>query len=538
MRFLFFRATLIAFMGFSMLNADLNDAEKDLLKVQLDDINYQIAKLQKENDFNNNIWIKRYNNHRDFLALQTEHSERANEIKQLSNKRDEASKQRKALLDERIKTIDLRIELLKKGENSAPYENLTKIELPELPEVENPFAIISGINYLNDSEKILRDQRVRLESLEATIKTANDIKVYYERRDAIIKQLGGDVNSSEISENTSLLASLNTSQELFAIALGVQEDRFAENKVIVREKIEKEVSKIIAIAIAVGVVFALSIILKLVAKRAVKDANRLFSINRAANIATFIIIVFILLFNYISNILYFVTLLGFISAGIAIAMKDWFMSLLGWLVIVIGGSIHIGDRIRITRIGAGDIIVGDVLEIGLTRIMLFEDITLATYELNRRAGRVLHIPNNYIFTHIFQNYTYQDMQTVWDGIDITITFGSNHKKAQKIAKDIASKHAIGYTDQTRKHYNNLRSKFNFRAVSPEPRVFTFAHTYGVRVSIWYLTNSYATLSLRSVIGSEVIEAFNSTEGISLAYPTYTIGGENQSARELPIAPDL
>ena len=56
----------------------------------------------------------------------------------------------------------------------------------------------------------------------------------------------------------------------------------------------------------------------------------------------------------------------------------------------------------------------------------------------------------------------------------------------------------------------------------EPRVYTFIEPYGVQISTWYLTNSYATLTLRSRISAEIIEAFNNEPDIQIAYPTKTI----------------
>ncbi|MDR0664536.1 MAG: mechanosensitive ion channel [Helicobacteraceae bacterium] len=496
--------------------ADTSEAQ-----TRLDEITAQIAKIDEALDSDRNVWIKRFIDRRDFLALQTEQAQIAAEIKQLASRRDAASKQRRDLLEERAKTLKIRLELLGESSDASPYDSASGIDLvSDAPEVKNPFAIISGFSYIRESSQLLDEQRVKLQSLRDTIEGEKERQSLIERQNALLLQLNQPSVAAEYAETIALLTSLNNIEEVLSTALSVQEKRFSANEAHVKAQIEGEISKLILIASAVAALIALGFFLKLVVKRAVADANRIFSINRAVNIATFLIVALILLFNYINNIVYFVTLLGFISAGIAIAMKDWFMSLLGWLVIVIGGSVHIGDRIRIVR--DGDAVVGDVLEIGLTRIMLFEDITLATFDLNRRAGRIIHIPNNYVFTNIIQNYAYGEMQTVWDGIDIVVTFDSNHKKARKIAKEIAAKHAIGYTDQTRKHYNNLRARFNFRAVSVEPRVFTFVHTYGVKVSVWYLTNSYATLSLRSAISAEIVEAFNAADGIIIAYPTYAL----------------
>ncbi len=234
------------------------------------------------------------------------------------------------------------------------------------------------------------------------------------------------------------------------------------------------------------------------------------------------------------NASHLVTFLGFASAGIAIALKDWFMSMFGWIAIMTSGSIHVGDRIKVTKNGME--IVGDVLDISLLKIAVREDITLTSYTVSRRTGRVVFIPNNYIFTEMIANYTFDGLRTVWDGIDINITFESNHKKALEIAKKIATNHAKGYTDLTKKRLQKLRTKYVLRSANPEPRVFTFVEPYGIRVSTWYYTNSYATLALRSVISMEILEAFKAEDDIKLSYPTQTLRVANAQSQAESLLP--
>ncbi|NPA04039.1 MAG: mechanosensitive ion channel, partial [Epsilonproteobacteria bacterium] len=206
--------------------------------------------------------------------------------------------------------------------------------------------------------------------------------------------------------------------------------------------------------------------------------------------------------------------------GIAIAMKDMFMSLLGWTVIVFGGSIHVGDRIKVKRNGLT--YVGDVIDISLLRITILEDVTLTSYLENRRAGRVIFIPNNYIFTDLIANYTHQGFKTVWDTLVFNITFDSNHKKAAYIAKEVARKYAKGYTDIARKQLNKLRSTYHLKNTNVDVRVFTFAEDYGFRVSLWYMTNAYATLTLRSTISAEIIDRYIAEPDIKITYPAQKV----------------
>ena len=77
---------------------------------------------------------------------------------------------------------------------------------------------------------------------------------------------------------------------------------------------------------------------------------------------------------------------------------------------------------------------------------------------NRRAGRIFFVPNNYIFSELISNYSHSELKTVWDGIDITLTFDSNFKKAQKIIRDILKHYSKGYSDITRKQLSKMRNK--------------------------------------------------------------------------------
>jgi small-conductance mechanosensitive channel len=117
------------------------------------------------------------------------------------------------------------------------------------------------------------------------------------------------------------------------------------------------------------------------------------------------------------------------------------------------------------------------------------------------------------------NYTHNSLKTVWDGIKITITFDSNHKKAMHIAKEVTKKFSKGYTDITRKQLNKLRQHYSLKNTNVEPRIFSFIEPNGIDIEAWYLTNAYATLTLRSSISTEIIDAFNAEDDITIAYPT-------------------
>ncbi|MCD8478064.1 MAG: mechanosensitive ion channel family protein [Sulfurospirillum sp.] len=302
----------------------------------------------------------------------------------------------------------------------------------------------------------------------------------------------------------------------------------------ITQDITVQMKRAFNIGIFIIVVIVISLLLKFAAKRYIKDNDRFYTVNKIINFANVTLIILILLFSYIENVSYLVTVLGFASAGIAIAMKDWFMSILGWMVIIFGGSFHVGDRIKVQKDGL--IYVGDIIDISLLRMTLLEDVTISSYRDNRRAGRVIFVPNNYVFTSLISNYTHGTIRTVWDGIDIFITFDSNHKKAVHLAREITKKYAKGYTDIARKQLNLLRSQYSLKNTNVEPRIFSFIEPQGFCISCWYMTNSYATLTLRSTISAELVDAFRQESDITIAYHTTNINLARQEKPQMSEAP--
>ncbi|MEA3228984.1 MAG: mechanosensitive ion channel [Campylobacterota bacterium] len=400
---------------------------------------------------------------------------------------------------------------------------LTPPAIEKTPNISNPFDIFTGISLIKTFNTNLNDylqKKEKITNLIALIHKENDIY-------NLILKLDKEKKFVQIAKKK------NKQLERFEIALDtitvtaeVYQKRLESLEANIEKDIEKQVYRLIDIGVVVLVVILIFLLLKLVIKRYIKDNDRFYMANKIINFTNVTLIIIILFFNYIENVSYLVTILGFASAGIAIAMKDWFMSILGWLVIVFGGSIHVGDRIRVDMDGMQ--YVGDVMDISLLRITLLEDITYTTYMTNRRAGRIIFVPNNYVFTRMIANYSHASLKTVWDGIDITITYDSNHKKAMHICKEITKKYSKGYTDITRKQLNKIRSHYSLKNTNVEPRIFSFIEPYGLVISSWYLTNAYGTLTLRSSISMEIIDAFNKEKDIEIAYPTQKLHLQNGS----------
>ncbi|MCB4743221.1 MAG: mechanosensitive ion channel [Sulfurovum sp.] len=468
----------------------------------------------------NSTWSKIYSNYHTYKELKNQKIVLDKKINKFSLKRRLNASQQKTLniLENEKKILIGKLQLLKEYEDNPFKKFLRPPSIGEIPHVGNPFAIISAFSFM---ERLKNDQS----EYYSRYHSIKQLMEKLEEKKGVLKSIleREPQNQKLQKEFTDIEEEINTFIpviEIFKTTQNVYQKKIDEISLNLQKEIRKEIEKATIIGIIILIFLIVIFLVKYLVKRYMSDNDRFYTINKFLNFTFFSLLLLTLLFAYIENVNYLVTILGFASAGIAIALKDWFMSLIGWFVIIIGGAVHVGDRVKFVRSGME--YVGDIVDISLLRMTIQEDITLTTYMHNRRAGRIIFVPNNYIFTDMIANYSHAGLKTVWDGIDFMITFDSNVQKASSIAKEITKKYSKGYTDITRKQLNKLRSQYSMKNTNVEPRIYTFIEPYGIKISAWYHTNAYATLTLRSTISIEMIERIQAEEDINLAFPTQSI----------------
>ncbi|MDE5603104.1 MAG: mechanosensitive ion channel [Helicobacter sp.] len=499
----------------------------------------EIQSINKILNSPNNLWLKKYSNYQAYQQVIFNITKLQEEIISLQSQPKTLETQSQLInLERNLNTLNQQKNLLETYKDSPFIELIESSNLGEIPNVTNPILIIQAFSYIKRSQKEVEILRTNYKTLEETLDNLHKKEILLNTLLSLFKDLQTQEQLKKIcakdyclfhnpqsilkalQDNAETIKVLETTQNIFSTTFGIFSKETEENTEKLRAQIKAQVIKGIYIGIALLILTAIAIFTKLGVRKYIHNNERIYTANKIINFLNITLILMILLFSYLDNVSYLVTVLGFASAGLAIAMKDLFMSILGWFVIVIGGAVHAGDRIKVIKDGA--VYVGDVLDISVLRIILYEDVTLTSYKENRRAGRVIFIPNNFIFTTMFSNYSHSGMQTVWDGIDFTITFNSDHAKACHIARECARKYAKGYTESTRKQFNKLRNRYTLRNVNIEPRVYSFLEPNGIRISVWYLTNAFATLALRSSISAEIINEILKIQEIKIAYPSTTI----------------
>jgi len=116
--------------------------------------------------------------------------------------------------------------------------------------------------------------------------------------------------------------------------------------------------------------------------------------------------------------------LGVAGAALALALREVLASVAAWVAIAFGGFFRVGDRIA-----AGGV-MGDVMDIGLTRTTLME--CGEWVNADQYNGRIVRIPNAALLSQPIANYS-QDFPFVWDELLLPILYGSDLRLAQALS---------------------------------------------------------------------------------------------------------
>ncbi len=498
--------------------------ENDKVKALLARINVLIAEKKEIDEvlIKDNLWTSVYFNHETYQLLDRQ-LQVVNDQLKLYKSKSELTKEEKKEFEKKLEeyqVIEGKLSQLKEYKRDPFIALVTSPDISEEPTITNPVDIITAMSFQKQIKTVQEEYLKRYETLEDAV---HKLKAKSKILQELVVKTRGDMYAEFVDELRATehkIVDFERTLEIFKTSASAFEQKVSQINLNINEGIDAEIEKSIITGSIILFILLFFFFIKYLVKKYMSDNELFYGTNKVINFLFIALVFTILLFTYLENVGHLVTVLSFASAGIAIALKDWFMSLMGWVVILVSGSIHVGDRVKFYKDGVE--YVGDVVDISVLRMTVHEDVTLTTVTTNRRAGRIIFIPNNYIFTDMIANYSHSGLKTVWDGIDFLITFDSNVAKAQHIAKDVTRKYSKGYTDMTRKQLNRLRSKYSMRNTAVEPRIFGFLDTYGVRISTWYLTNAYATLTLRSTISMEILSRLNEEDDIFIAFPSQSL----------------
>ncbi len=155
--------------------------------------------------------------------------------------------------------------------------------------------------------------------------------------------------------------------------------------------------------------------------------------NRMIKIALNIISIILVVLLWGHRISGMVTIISFLSAGIAIAVKEIIFDFFAGIYINMKKIFELEDRVEINGIK------GDVVNI---RSLGFEVLEVGDrVHAEQSTGRIIHIPNSFVFLYPLKNYT-KAFKYIWDEITVKVPLDADIEKTKEVLYDIVNSNEI------------------------------------------------------------------------------------------------
>jgi small-conductance mechanosensitive channel len=273
---------------------------------------------------------------------------------------------------------------------------------------------------------------------------------------------------------------------------------------------QSTIYKIISTVVILVVGWIVYRIIHVTVVRRIKNIDLRYQWQKATDYLFFIFGVFVIGRIWYEGMTAVATFLGLVSAGIAIALKDPIVNFVGWLFIVWRKPFSVGDRIQIGEY-AGDIVDQRIFQFSMMEIRNWVDADQST-------GRVLHLPNGWVFTQAVANFTHGP-RVIWNEIPVTITFESDWKEAKSILQRIVDKYHAEKNENVEIEFISATKNYLLKYDKLTPIVYTAVVDNGVQLTVRYLCHPRVRRGSTEYIWEATLDAFGDNPNIHLAYPT-------------------
>ena len=205
-----------------------------------------------------------------------------------------------------------------------------------------------------------------------------------------------------------------------------------------------------------------------------------------------------------------VALLTIVGAGLAIAMREALLSLVGWMVLIIRSPFQHGDRIEVNGIR------GDVIDVRLLHSTLME--VGGWVGADQSTGRLVDFPNAWIFLHGVYNYS-RGFGFIWNELALTVTFRSDWEAARDLMLARAEETSNIVAQQAKRQIRRMSRDYLVHYGILTPFVYVQITERGVRLTLRYLCEVRKRRGTAHALTMSLLEDFQKHGGIEFAYPT-------------------
>jgi small-conductance mechanosensitive channel len=216
---------------------------------------------------------------------------------------------------------------------------------------------------------------------------------------------------------------------------------------------------------------------------------------------------------------------GILSAGVAIALQDLLRNIAGGILLILYHPFKAGDRIQVEDN------IGDVLDIGSISTTIME--IRGWVDADQYTGRLITIPNSFALNKTIKNYT-RDYSFIWDEIRLLLIYGSNWKKAEEIALNVAGTILGEIEDQAQRELQQMGQKYFITTYDVQTKLYMKMEENWIEMRLRYVVEPRKRRATSHLLISNILEAFEKEKDIMIGTATSI---DRINAQDVTIKPE-
>jgi small-conductance mechanosensitive channel len=223
------------------------------------------------------------------------------------------------------------------------------------------------------------------------------------------------------------------------------------------------------------------------------DRHRLHQLHVIARITLQILALFLILLVVFGPPTQLSTLIGLVTAGFTVVMKDFIVAFFGWFTLMGKNGISIGDWVEIEGVS------GEVIEIGLLKTVLLE---LGNWtETGHPTGRQVSFSNSFATEGHYFNFSTSN-QWLWDEMQFALpSTGDPYQMAEQV-RQIVERETKEYATEAADDWQRVTQQYGAREFSAGPAVNLRPGAAGLELMVRYITRA----PQRNIVKAKLFQA--------------------------------
>ena len=190
------------------------------------------------------------------------------------------------------------------------------------------------------------------------------------------------------------------------------------------------------------------------------------------------------------------TMIGLITAGVTVVMKDFIMAFFGWFTLMGRNGISVGDWVEIEGVS------GEVIEIGILKTVLLE---LGNWtDTGHPTGRQASFSNSFAMAGHYFNFSTSG-QWLWDELRLTLPPSADPYATAQQIREIVEHETQADAAEAQKDWDRARHQYTTREFSAAPAVNLRPGATGLEVVVRYITRAPRRIAVKSKLFQSIVD---------------------------------